>query len=337
MYSTIGTTITDISFVDVLRVFLITGVFIYAAKKDLLTREINSIVWRILIVGGLIFIGLDLYTEPLTVEYGFQVTANILAASLLAIALKISGLFGLADVKAFIAIGIALPVFPKLGALPLYIPVYTPPSDIVFPLVVLTILVNMAFFLPFAPARILYRNIKNRDIEFGTYGVWMYAYKQPVSELESDFGNIIAPWMIDIEKDYDSPQSFSDAFKLSQNGLNTKFLMDFMDWKRETTGDDSLTLTDIESGRDIKYFLESDDTPWEPAEPVGFIQGLKNWWNNEEPPEANIEDEITRIDTLLEKDEVWVTPGLPFLVPMTLAILTTIFVGDLLFFLMFGL
>lgn len=337
MFLTIATTISDISLVDVVRIFAITAVFTYASKEDLLTREIRSVIWRILIIIGIFCIGFEVYTTALTVEYGLQVTANIILAAIIALFLKITGLFGLADVKAFMAIGIALPTFPELGVFPLYTPTYLPPYDQIFPLVVFTILVNMTFFLPFAPLKIIYKNIRSGDIKRGQRGVWLYAYKIPIDELETTFGSIIAPWMEDPEKEDKTPKSIFSAYKLSKNGLDTKFIMDYLEWERDNKENPDLQLSDMEDANSAKYFLQDDSVPWEVNNPVSITEKIRNWWNGEEAPEADMTEDIEKLNRLLEQDEVWITPGLPFLVPMTLAIFTTIFVGDILFFIMFGL
>lgn len=328
--------ISAISTLDLLRVAVLTVAFIYASKLDIKTREINGVIWQILIVFGLFAIGIDLYNTALPVEYGIRVLGNIIAATLFAFILEKTNLFGLADVKAIIALGITLPTFPNLSILPLYTPEFIPPLDMVFPIVIFTIIVNTTLFLPIAIFKLIYTNYKNNDIRGSKYGVWLYAYKSSINDLETKFGTIIAPWMVDPYTDESEPTSYTDSYKLSASGLDTKFIMDFLEWKREQSDNQNIKLSDIESPSQIEYFLKDENTEWESQPKQSTIDGIRSQFSDEEEnTETDLEDDIQRFSRLLEEDEVWVSPGLPFLVPITAGFITTIIIGDLLFTLLY--
>ena len=328
--------ITDLSLLDLIRVAVLTIAFIYASKLDIKTREINGVIWQGLIVFGLFAIGIDLYNTALPVEYGIKVIANIFAATLFALILERTNLFGLADVKAVIALGITLPTFPNLSILPLYTPQFIPPLDAVFPLVIFTIIVNTTIFLPFVILKLIYTNYRAGDISEGKYGVWVYAYKVPINELEETFGTVIAPWMIDPTIESSEPRGYTDSYKLSTTGLDTKFIMDFLNWKRDQSDNPDLQLSDIESPNQIEYFLKDEQTDWESQPEDSTIDSIKSQFDDEDDaPESDIEADIQRFSRLLGEDEVWVSPGLPFLVPITIGLLTTFTLGDILFAILF--
>lgn len=327
--------IDQLSILDFIRFLVLTGVFLYVSVLDIKTREINSVIWQFLIVFGLLSIGIELYNTTLTIEYSYKVLANILTATLFAYFLKETNLFGLADVKAIIAIGIALPTFPNLGTFPLYIPQFIPPMDTVFPLVIFTVIVNTTLFLPIAILQILYKNYKNGDLNFDKSGLWIYAYKKPIDELETTFGTIIAPWMADPTAEENEPSSIFEAYRLSTSGLPTGFIRDFLTWKRENTENEDIHLSDIDSGQQLKYFLQDEDTNWESQPQISTIDRFKIQFGLQEEPEADIEEDIERFERLLEQDTVWISPGLPFLVPLTAGLITTFIIGDILFTLLF--
>lgn len=329
--------LSTISVLDFIRVSILTAAFIYASKLDIKTREINSVIWQILIVFGLFAIGIELYNTALPVEYGIKVLGNLVAATIFAFILEKTNLFGLADVKAIIALGITLPTFPNLSIFPLYTPEFIPPLDAIFPLVIFTIIVNTTIFLPLAIFKLIYTNYKKNNIKGSKYGVWLYADKIQIDNLENKFGTIIAPWMIDPNAESSDPTSYTDSYRLSASGLDTKFIMDFLEWKREQSDDPEIQLSDIENPGQIEYFLKDENTEWESKpEQKSTVETIKSQFSDDDTqPQTDLEADIQRFSRLLEQDEVWVSPGLPFIVPITAGLLTTVTIGDVLFTLLF--
>ncbi len=134
---------------DVLRVFFSAVLLIYVSYKDIKTREINDMVW--LVFGALgviinlfeIFSGtLDIVTVGITVliTVGFAFLTGYL------------GLFGEADLLAFIVLGLLNPRLPSLGFDQLLFP------PIIFTLSVIT---NSILFGTFSIFVVLIHNISS--------------------------------------------------------------------------------------------------------------------------------------------------------------------------------
>jgi len=135
---------------EVLRVTLSIMMFGYVAYKDVKTREVNDLIW---IVFGVAALGIDV----------FEVYSGALDLSLLVVAVGFSvlfalvtgytGLFGGADLLAFVVIGLLNPIAP----LALFQPIlYTP---ILYPL---TVISNSAMISASGVFLVLIYNLSSR-------------------------------------------------------------------------------------------------------------------------------------------------------------------------------
>ncbi len=97
---------------DVLRVFFSAVLFIYVSYKDIKTREINDIIWLVFGTLGVIINIFEIFTGSLDIV---TVGITVLITVGFAILTGYLGLFGEADLLAFIVLGLLNPRIPNLG------------------------------------------------------------------------------------------------------------------------------------------------------------------------------------------------------------------------------
>ncbi len=119
----------------------------------------------------------------------------------------------------------------------------------------------------------------------------LFARKMGVSDLQNNYGRII-----------ETPDGGFNSGLLSSCGLDLDFIRDYTDWKSIET------LKEIdEMNIDLKEFTEN------------------TGWTSE-----NLERDEKLVKKLFRKDEVWVSPGIPFIVPLYIGLLSSLIVGDVL-------
>jgi hypothetical protein len=95
---------------DVIRVLLSLSMLVYTSYIDIKTREIFDIIWIIFGCFGIIITIFEIFKGSLTL-LGFLVP--LVFSIIVSVALGYFGLFGGADVEAFIALSLLHPVPPR--------------------------------------------------------------------------------------------------------------------------------------------------------------------------------------------------------------------------------
>ena len=115
--------------VDLLRVALSIVMFGYVAYKDVKTREVNDLVWIVFGVAALGINAFEVYSGAL--DFGLLVVV-VGFSILFALAAGYTGLFGGADLLAFVVIGLLNPIAPFAVFKPM---LFTP---VLYPLTVIS-------------------------------------------------------------------------------------------------------------------------------------------------------------------------------------------------------
>lgn len=299
---------------DVLRVLVALPVFLYASYRDVKERLVRDVVWVPLYVFGLLFLLIDLTTGDWTTIAPW-VAGNLIFAIVIGYILYWTHLFGGADRKALIGLALLFPTYPLLIVFPLVTPPILEPPMNAANMFSLTILANTALIAILFPLYTLFNNLRDR-FEPTRPGLMLTAERVPLEETPSRHGKILLTW------DFDSNGlvgRFLSLIRTIRYGIDTQFLTDYLEWHNSGTDGPDSTLSDLDHLY-IEEFLNSDANHTENGEPI--------WM---EPDSTDIDEAEESILTLLDQDEVWMTPGIPFLVPMTLGLLLSLTIGDVIY------
>jgi preflagellin peptidase FlaK len=348
------------STVDLLR-FLAVPVLGVAAWRDIRTRRVPNEFWYPLVGLGIVL----LLWQWITIDPGFQRT-RLLHSTLLSVGVVIPlayafwrfGAFGGADAKALMALAILFPTYPIV-----YFPTESIPLIVsrvgVFSLTILTnaVLVGISYPVVLALRNLLAGQIDRR----------MFVAK-PVTwdEVESLHGGLrSAPPDGDVGLDLDAlrmylrwrgtdlatlrsdpglraPETLPDSFNDPTDGavrtdltglLGTESSADVGSENggdesgrpeesigRENVPTDSISVggTSDQSG---SVGVDAEDD-WGAA---AFLSVIEDGAYGTSPSQLR-----SGLDVLVDRDTVWVSPGLPFLVPLFVGLLLAVTVGDLL-------
>jgi preflagellin peptidase FlaK len=304
---------------DLLRL-LAVPVFAWVAFRDLKTRRIDSRVWYPLLALGLITLLMDggrmLSADPFTQRLFFvRVLFSLVLLTLFAAGFWYFGAFGLADAKAFVVLGVLFPVVPAYEIVGFTLPL-VPPSHGTFSLTIITDAVLLGALYPLA--LLIWNGLSGRYSPAMLVG-------RPV-----DWGSVV--------ETHGKLLQTPDGFTLS--GLDLDALRMYIRW-RGTTLDD--LRADPDWHRDPSSLPDSFNPPTD-----GRIQPDGGATTDAWGAEAFLEDvggaygttpETLRagLEVLSTEDEVWVSPGMPFLLPLFFGLLVALLYGDLLFGLLLAL
>ncbi len=282
------------SAVDLMRVFIALPVFGYAAYRDILERRVRHYVWYPLVFVGLIGLVVDLLVRDLN----YVLISGVFSLGiglLFGYGFYYLGTFGGADRYALVVLALAFPVYPKIN-LPLigFIPVIVPNAEIF----ILTVLGNTVIVGLFYPFRLLIENILRRNT--GNPLLMFLGKSVEVESLHNHYGRII-------QTPGGEVSLLSTGLLEREYGINDlEFIRQYIEWS------DASNLKDIRSmDPDLEGFVE--DTPWE---------------------SDDISGDYEKLLSIAELDEVWISPGIPFIVPLFIGLLVSLTVGDLLFLVM---
>lgn len=111
-------TMTDVLILDNVRLGFVIILMLVASYFDLRTREINDNLWYIAIAGGVV-INIFQFITDFSMEFVIMLSSSLIIAGIIGFTIYYLGLFGGADAKAMISIGMILPVFqPQVGIHP---------------------------------------------------------------------------------------------------------------------------------------------------------------------------------------------------------------------------
>jgi preflagellin peptidase FlaK len=320
----------DATLPDLLRL-LAVPVLGWAAYSDIKTRRIPNRTWYPLIALGILLLiwdGLALGFEgPRFSRFLLRTIIGVGLVGTLAMGFWFIGSFGGADAKAFLTIAVLFPTFPVYEFFGLTVPAVV--TDIgIFSLTILTnaVLVGAAYPLALAVA-----NARSGELSLLAF----IARRVSVSSLLERHGTLL-----------DTDGSFTHS------GLDLDALRMYLRWRR----------TDLETLRSSPGLVDPVTLPKDPGAPTdgAVAAGLDSEQSGSNPDAvvsttrdgpiddrwgAEIfldeietsaygttpEDLRAGIDRIIETDSVWVSPGIPFIVPTFFGLLLALTAGDVLF------
>ena len=316
---------------DLLRL-LAVPVFAWAAWQDVETRRVPGWIWYPLLALGVVLLVWDwtaLPPDPFPRQrFLFLVGTSVLLLGAMGFGFWYFGLLGGADAKAFLTLGVLFPIYPAYQVGGLVLPLVRPPAEL-FSLSILTDAVLLGFVVPLA--------LFVRNAMAGRRSLVSFV-GQParVADLLAIPGRLL-----------ETPDGFT------RKGLDLDALRMYLRWR-------GIALSDLRAHPD--EFRRPATLPAEPNPPtdgvvdpaadpeaVGGIPAASFGGPQDDPwgAETFLDDvggaygttpEQLRdgLDLVVERDEVLVSPGLPFLVPVFAGLVVALVLGDLLYAL-FGL
>jgi len=286
----------------------------WAAYRDVQTRRVTNELWGPLVLLGAVLVFWDALTalgrpgafQPFAVRVAF----SLLFVVPLAYAFWYFGGFGGADARAFMTLAVVFPTYPSYELLGYSLPVVETYLG-VFSLTILTNTVLLGLAYPLV--------LGARNAAAGEFSVVMFVGRRaPVSELTETHGSLL-----------ETPSGFT------RDGLDLDALRMYLRYR-------DLELADLRVDPELRDPGTLPDDPDEPTDGAVLTDGSGDPWG----AAAFLED-IDRsaygttpaelregLDVIVDNEEVWVTPGVPFIVPLFVGLLVALTGGDVLFWLM---
>ena len=312
---------------DVLRLAVLP-VLGWAAWQDLETRRVPSRTWYPLVVLGGVLLVWDAvgHLSISTAADGLfflRVGISLLLVAPIAYLFWRLGGFGGADAKALIAISILLPTFPTY-----YFSGFTLPSVVTtLGVFSMTILTNTVVVAAGYPLVFLARNVADGEVAFP---VALFGRRIGVSALSTAHGRLL-----ETTDGYTRTGLDIDALRmyLRWRGTNLAAVRSNPGWARDpasigethdptdgAVGDGGGAATPPDP--DAEYDAD-------PADPWGadaFLDGIDGTAYGTSPEKLR-----EGLAVVTERDAVWISPGIPFIVPMFLGTLIAFVYGDVMF------
>jgi preflagellin peptidase FlaK len=318
---------------DLLRL-LVVPVFAWAALRDVRTRRLPNRLWPPLYAfGALLLVWEMAATWPLAgveeLRFAVQVAISLLFVAPLGYAFWYLGAFGGADAKALIAIAILFPTFPEYVVAGAELPLVETQIG-VFSLTVLTNTVLLALAYPLALA--------GTNLLRGERSATMFLARPVATDsLTERHGRL-----------------FEDDDGTTRNGLDLDALRMYLRWRGLTladlrqdpdrlrapdsvgeTGDptdggthvgprtDGGTATGVDGEEGVRRSDERFDDPWAAER---FLEEIDHGAYG-----TDAETLRGGLAVVARKDRVFVSPGMPFVVPMAVGLVVSLTFGDALF------
>lgn len=285
----------------------------WAAYRDVRTRRVPNELWGPLALFGallLVLEGLRMRSDPIGSLWSIRVALSLGLVVPLSYGFWYLGGFGGADAKAFMVLAVLLPTYPAYQVDSLVLPVVS--TDLgVFSLTILTNTVLVALGYPLALAV--------RNAVAGEWS-WAMALGRPtaVDRVPSLHGSLL-----------ETPQG------LTRDGLDLDALRMYLRWR-------GISLQDLRADPTLRDPATLPDEPNDPTDGAVAADGSGDPWG----AEAFLDDidhhaygttpQHLRdgLDVLVKRDRVWITPGIPFIVPTFVGLLVALTIGDVLFVLL---
>lgn len=332
---------------DLLRL-LAVPVFAWAAYRDIETRRVPNRTWLPLVVVGVLALAWDAWIHLDMGVYEQRLFAVQVALSLGVVAplgyifWRLGG-FGGADAKAVITLAVLFPVYPafylRVGGVPLYEATLG-----VFSLSILsnTVLVGLAY-----PLVLAVRNLPRGELTPAMF----IGRPVAVDDILSEYGRLL-----------ESPAGFT------RGGLDIDALRMYLRWRgvtfedirenpdryrhplpseRNDPGDGSISADeraitdggvrtepngDADTDADTGIDAPESDTPRAAIRPLDtwgaerFLEAHSAYGTTPQQLREGLE-----VLTEPDRETVWLTPGIPFIVPMFVGLVLALTFGDLLF------
>jgi preflagellin peptidase FlaK len=337
---------------------LAVPVFVWAAYRDLQVRRVPNDAWVPLTLLAVVLLAADTWTAfqagggawtafvlPATVSVGLVIP--------LGYAFWYFGGFGGADAKAMFVFALLFPTYPTylfaagVPVVPTALPAVDPTSATGVPVLAFsfTVVTNAVLLGVVYPAGVAVRNLLDGQLGWRTFTARVHDW----DALASAHGRLVA--------------AADDADHAGGGGLDLDALRMYLQWR-------GTTLAAVRE--DPAAFRDPDSlpaTPNDPGDGAVATDGGAGGATADEPAadEAAPDDEADALavdpdddwgaqaflddidgtaygttpdtlrdglDLLATADRVWVSPGIPFMVPLALGLVTALTVGDVLFWLL---
>ncbi len=345
---------------DILKILFCIPFLIYSCYSDIKTRRVSNKVWLVMLAGNVFFIIYDLSKYGLPYLYDFSkhnlpfLPRLLISAGLMYLFLAFyellsklthSRMMGGADAKLLLVISVIFPVYPAFEVLDNFFPAVAPLNLFAF-----SVLGDAVFAAMLIPIGFAAYNIHKMGFHVDKPAYFFLGYKMKITNLDNKH-----VWIIqDFEEINGNVKS---NFKRSGIEINGEYLFAWdeipgndnerlTDYLKEDVGIDWAKRAKIEKtkdGRMVRIFTEKNSLTLRlNDEKTKVVLKIDNDRNEElivriENGELNIYEGyiIPKLKNLLErgliKDEIWVTPKLPFMIPITFGFFVAVFYGDLIF------
>jgi len=315
---------------DLLRL-LAVPVFGWAAYRDVRTRRVPNRTWYPPAAVGLLALLWDVWRAPAFRQdvFALRVVLSLGIVAPLAYLFWRLGGFGGADAKALMVLALLFPVFPTVylpaTPLPVFDATALPPVETTLGVFSLTILTNAVLVGVLYPVALGVRNLLA-----GQAGV-VALVGRPVGwdAAERTHGRLL-----------ETPEGYTrEGLDLDALRMYLRYRgVELADLRADPSLRDPATLPEV-PGDPTDGAVETDggvpgasadtsertveDDPWGAAEFLGDIDHHAYGTTPDQLRDG--------LDVLVERETVWVSPGIPFLVPLFVGLLVGLVYGDILF------
>jgi len=332
---------------DLLRL-VVLPVFAWAAWRDINTRRLPNRLWPPLVGLGLVLLAWEAFQlAPFGTLEGqlflIQAGVSLLFIAPLGYAFWWIGGFGGADAKALITLAVLLPTYPSYILSGLHLPLVETPIGVFS----LTILTNTVLFAGAVPIVLAAQNLSRVDIE---PKAMLFARRVDVTSLPDRHGTLFETlegitrrgldldalrmylrWrgttLADLRADPDGhrdPATVTDTYEPTDGGTHVGPRTD--GGTVDADAADSASSTDsAESTDSTPDSAPEFDDPWAAEE---FFESIDGTAYGSSPQQLRAALELL---STTDRQRLWVSPGLPFVVPMFIGIVAAFVYGDLLF------
>lgn len=328
---------------DVLRL-LAVPVLGWAALRDHRTRRIPNRIWSPLVLLALLALGLDIvrvFDAPVYVSRSFAIRSAISIGFLLPVSYAFwwFGGFGGADAKAVMVLAVLFPIYPTYELAGIFLPMVVPPLGI-FSLSVLTnaVVLGLAY-----PGVLTARNLLAGEVGFpmfiGRRVAWDDLMRTHGRLLETPAGftrngldldalrmylrwrGMSLPTLREhVEQARDPATLPADPNPPTDGAVTAPTAVDEDDTDAAGAVFDEAAIDDDSTHEDIPVDESTD--PWGAER---FLESIDSTAYGTTAPQLR-----RALDLLAEADDVWVSPGIPFLIPLFVGLVITLVYGDLL-------
>ena len=314
---------------DVLRLAVVP-VLGWAAWRDVKIRRVPSRTWYPVVALGAVLLVWDAVghlslSTAADALFFVRVGVSLLLVAPIAYLFWRLGGFGGADAKALIAISVLLPTFPTYFFSGFTLPVAVTTLGVFS----MTVLTNTVVLAAAYPLGLLVRNLADGEV---TFPVALFGRRIDVSALPTAHGRL-----------FETPEGFTrsgldvDALRmyLRWRGTSLAAVRSNPEWARDpgsigethdptdgavgADGDDPSTPS-VGDGFDPDH---DPDDPWGAAAFLDDIEGTAYGTTPEKLRGG--------LDVVTDREAVWLSPGIPFIVPMFLGTVVAFVYGDVVF------
>jgi len=331
---------------DLLRL-VVLPVFAWAAWRDINTRRLPNRLWPPLVGLGLVLLAWEAFQlSPFGTLEGqlflIQAGVSLLFIAPLGYAFWWIGGFGGADAKALITLAVLLPTYPMYVLGSLHFPLVETPIGVFS----LTILTNTVLFAGAVPIVLAAQNLSRVDIE---PKAMLFARRVDITSLPDRHGTLFETpsgisrngldldalrmylrWrgttLVDLRADpagHRDPASVTDTYEPTDGGTHVGPRTDGGTVDAESV--DSANATDSAGSTESTDSTPEFDDPWAAEQ---FFESIDGTAYGSTPEQLRAALELL---STTDRQRLWVSPGLPFVVPMFIGIVAAFVYGDLLF------